>query len=92
MSLAAINYVEPDLTSTPAPATKQPNGTTTSPLSAVNGEHKAEEKPLRILDKISSKIVTLGDFIDTDAVSSPEDKIKIDRKGVTRLTFSVRLS
>lgn len=56
-----VEYVQPELSS----RSEQPKKPEAAILSAGN----SVGQPLRELDKISSKVVTLGDFIDTDAVS-----------------------
>ncbi|KAK5219258.1 hypothetical protein LTR72_008440 [Exophiala xenobiotica] len=62
MEYTPIEYVEPDLTSMPERLTE----TTTAVVRNVNvGNEDAQKK----LDKITSKVVTLGDFIDTDALA-----------------------
>jgi hypothetical protein len=61
--LVPVEYVEPDLSSRPE---------RTKSAAAVTQElDDSDDKRLRKLDKIRSKVVTLGDFIDTDAVSLP---------------------
>lgn len=62
VTLAPVEYVEPDLSSSPAQ-------TTNSIVPVASNSSKAEDKSLRKLETITSKVVTLGDFIDTDAVS-----------------------
>ena len=60
-SLEPIDYVEPDLTSNPVL-----NKTAPTTSAEAGGEEVTRSK---IPDKITSKVVALGDFIDTDAVS-----------------------
>ncbi|KIW73234.1 hypothetical protein PV04_01368 [Phialophora macrospora] len=59
--LAPVEYVEPDLSSRPE--------RTRSTAAVIQDPDDSDEKRLRRLDKIRSKIVTLGDFIDTDALA-----------------------
>ena len=61
-NLAPIEYVEPDLSS---PAQSKSN---TAVWTGSWDKADAGVDPSKTLDKISSKVVTLGDFIDTDAV------------------------
>jgi hypothetical protein len=61
LGLAPVEYVEPDLSST---------AQSTSSVPAALDAPKVEAKATA-LDRITSKIVTLGDFIDTDAVCRP---------------------
>jgi hypothetical protein len=61
--LAPVEYVEPDLGS----SSTHSKSTTAPTLDPGNGGANAS----KMLDKITSKIVTLGDFIDTDAVCYP---------------------
>lgn len=63
MEYTPIEYVEPDLTS----KSERPIETTTAAIRNVNVGNEDSQKKF---DKISSKVVTLGDFIDTDAVCS----------------------
>ncbi|KAI1610291.1 aconitase family protein [Exophiala viscosa] len=62
MSYAPIEYVEPDLTSKPGRSIE-------STTAADTRIELGKEGPQKMLDKISSKVVTLGDFIDTDALA-----------------------
>ncbi|KIW24169.1 uncharacterized protein PV07_09899 [Cladophialophora immunda] len=65
VDMVPIEYVEPDLSSSSAGPTNSSSATTTTlPLLP-----DAEDQPPRKLDKITSKVVTLGDFIDTDALA-----------------------
>jgi hypothetical protein len=73
-----VEYVEPDLSSRPEQ--------TKSAAAAILDPGNSDSKPLRKLDKITSKIATLGDFIDTDAVRLS----LMWREIVTRLTISHR--
>ena len=76
VDMVPVEYVEPDLsggsggaaveTNNDSTAPTMPMGTTSPPAYA---DADTEAEPARKLDKITSKIVTLGDFIDTDAVS-----------------------
>ncbi|KIX06230.1 uncharacterized protein Z518_04205 [Rhinocladiella mackenziei CBS 650.93] len=61
MNLPPIDYVEPDLATSPTQGQK--GGVSITNMGDTNGQ------AARSLDKISSKIVTLGDFIDTDALA-----------------------
>ncbi len=63
MEYTPIDYVEPDLTSKPG----RPIETTTAAVTNANVSNEGSQKQV---DKISSKVVILGDFIDTDAVCS----------------------
>ena len=60
VDLAPVDYVEPDLTSKP--------DSNNSGVATALDPSKTEGKPQTKLEKITSKIVTLGDFVDTDAV------------------------
>ena len=60
IDMSPIEYVEPDLTSISGSPGGQADTLSTG---------TTEDAPTRNLDKISSTVVTLGDFIDTDAVS-----------------------
>ncbi|KIW49930.1 hypothetical protein, variant 1 [Exophiala xenobiotica] len=62
MEYTPIDYVEPDLTSKPGP----PIETTTAAVTNANVSNEGSQKQV---DKISSKVVILGDFIDTDALA-----------------------
>ena len=59
-TLGSVDYVEPDLSSTP----EESKSVATKMLET----GKSKDEPLRQLDKITSRVITLGDFIDTDAV------------------------
>ncbi|KAJ9620752.1 hypothetical protein H2204_012162 [Knufia peltigerae] len=63
ISYTSVEYVEPDLTSRTDTLSQRGAATTTKESEAV------EEGTVKKLDKISSKIVPLGDFIDTDALA-----------------------
>lgn len=59
--LAPIDYFEPDLES---------ELTIERPAEERRVQQEQDEgEPTKVLDKISSKVVTLPDFVDTDAVS-----------------------
>ncbi|KAK4940303.1 hypothetical protein LTR10_019519 [Elasticomyces elasticus] len=62
MSYAPIEYVEPDLTSKPDRVVELATAT-------VADISIGKEQQQKKLEKISSKVVTLGDFIDTDALA-----------------------
>ena len=61
MNLEPINYVEPDVTATLVKSQAVPSAS----VETVD----QELLPSKISDRITSRVVTLGDFIDTDAVS-----------------------
>ncbi|KIV79205.1 hypothetical protein PV11_06776 [Exophiala sideris] len=62
MSYTPIEYVEPDLPSKPGRVVELATAT-------VADISIGKEQPQKKLEKISSKVVTLGDFIDTDALA-----------------------
>ncbi|OAL40034.1 hypothetical protein AYO20_00452 [Fonsecaea nubica] len=64
VDMVPVEYVEPDLGRSSTAA--KTNNTITATIDPASN---AEDEPPRKLDKISSKIVTLGDFIDTDALA-----------------------
>ncbi|KIW15364.1 hypothetical protein PV08_05410 [Exophiala spinifera] len=63
ITYSSVDYVEPDLTPRSDTFTRNGVAATTTHLEAV------EEGKGKKMHKISSKIVTLGDFIDTDALA-----------------------
>ncbi|KIW88776.1 uncharacterized protein Z519_10823 [Cladophialophora bantiana CBS 173.52] len=67
VNMAPVEYVEPDLSSSSGGSDN--DNSTASTASTINPSRDAEDKPLEELKKITSKIVTLGDFIDTDALA-----------------------
>lgn len=65
--LAPVDYVEPDLSS---------NLTIGSPEQGKRMQLD-EAEPTKTLDKISSKVINLPDFVDTDAVSRQPPRTRI---------------
>ncbi|KAJ9609219.1 hypothetical protein H2200_006991 [Cladophialophora chaetospira] len=61
MDLIPVEYVEPDLSSTPEKPKPGP--------ARVLETGEPDDKPVKQLSNITSKVVTLGDFIDTDALA-----------------------
>ncbi|OAP59168.1 hypothetical protein AYL99_06466 [Fonsecaea erecta] len=66
--MVSVEYVEPELSGSRDAQTK--NKSSSSPLTTTEcPPQDTDAEPQRKLDKITSKIVTLGDFIDTDALA-----------------------